>query len=202
MSDTLVDTADRDAGRRAEALGAAQRGRAGGRAQLASQLISLVGLSVLLRLLAPGDYGLVGMILPLVMFLRIFATLGLNVATVQRPEIRPEETSSLFWLNVLLGCATAGVAAVVAPYLGVLYAKPQAATQLRDLTWALAGTRIVAALVRSIRRSWSGKMRLGPLGAIRITAQLLAVVCGGGRRARRLGCVGAGGAAVRRTDTR
>ena len=144
--------------------------------QLVSQLISLVGLAALLRLLAPGDYGLVGMIVPLVMFLRIFATLGLNVATVQRPEIRPEETSSLFWLNVLLGCATAGVAALVAPYLGALYAKPQAAVQLRDLTWALAGTSIVAAVGAQHQALMEREMRLGPLGAIRITAQLLAVV--------------------------
>jgi PST family polysaccharide transporter len=145
-------------------------------AQLASQLISLTGVAILLRLLLPADYGLVGMILPLVTFLRIFATLGLNVATVQRPEIRPEETSSLFWLNVLLGCATAAVAAILAPSLGALYAQPEAATELRDLTWALAGTSILAALGAQHQALMERQMRLGPLGAIRITAQLLAVV--------------------------
>ncbi|MEX2091284.1 MAG: lipopolysaccharide biosynthesis protein [Pirellulales bacterium] len=145
-------------------------------AQLASQLISLVGVAILLRLLLPADYGLVGMILPLVTFLRIFATLGLNVATVQRAEIRPEETSSLFWLNVLLGCATAGVAAILAPSLGALYAQPEAATQLRDLAWALAGTSILAALGAQHQALLERQIRLGLLGAIRITAQLLAVV--------------------------
>jgi PST family polysaccharide transporter len=145
-------------------------------AQLASQVISLVGLAVLLRLLVPGDYGLVGMIVPLVMFLRIFTTLGLNVATVQRPEIRPEEISSLFWLNVLLGCAAAGVAALLAPRLGSLYAKPAAAVPLRDLTWALAGTSVVAALGAQHQALLERKMRLARLSAIRITAQLAAVV--------------------------
>jgi PST family polysaccharide transporter len=132
--------------------------------------------AILLRLLMPADYGLVGMILPLVTFLRIFAMLGLNVATVQRAEIRPEETSSLFWLNVLLGAATAGVAAILAPSLGAFYAKPQAAIELRDLAWALAGTSILAALGAQHQALLERKMRLGPLGAIRITAQLLAVV--------------------------
>ena len=145
-------------------------------AQLASQLISLVGVAILLRLLLPADYGLVGMILPLVTFLRIFATLGLNVATVQRAEIRPEETSSLFWLNVLLGCATAGVAAILAPTLGALYTQPEAATQLRDLAWALAGTSILAAIGAQHQALLERQIRLGLLGAIRITAQLLAVV--------------------------
>ena len=44
-------------------------------AQVVSQIISLVGLSVLLRLLAPADYGVVGMIVPLTLFLRLFTTL-------------------------------------------------------------------------------------------------------------------------------
>jgi len=144
-------------------------------AQLASQLISLVGLAILLRLLVPGDYGLVGMILPLVMFLRIFAALGLNVATVQRPEIRHEETSLLFWLNVLLGFAAAGAAALLAPLLGQLYAQPAAAVPLRDLTWALAGTSVVAALGAQHQALLERKLRLGPLGASRITAQLAGV---------------------------
>lgn len=141
-------------------------------AQLASQLISLIGLTILLRLLVPEDYGLVGMILPLVTFLRIFATLGLNVATVQRAVIHVEEVSSLFWLNVLLGLVTAGVAAVIAPYVGAFYAKPQAAIVLRDLTWTLAGTSILAALGAQHLALLERHMRLGRLGALRIAAQL------------------------------
>jgi PST family polysaccharide transporter len=141
-------------------------------AQLVSQLISLVGLTILLRLLLPEDYGLVGMILPLVTFLRIFATLGLNVATVQRAVIHSEEVSSLFWLNVLLSLATAGVAAVVAPYLGAFYAKPQAAVVLRDLTWALSGTSVLAALGAQHQALMERHMRLARLGALRIAAQL------------------------------
>ena len=167
-------------------------------AQLASQAISLVGVAILLRLLMPAEYGLVGMILPLVTFLRIFATLGLNVATVQRAVIRPDEVSSLFWLNLLLGCATAGVAAVIAPYLGDLYAKPEAATVLRDLTWALAGTSLLAAIWRSTPGA------LGAAHAARFAGS--SADCGAvGRHdrgsrggARGLGCVGAGLAAIRR----
>jgi PST family polysaccharide transporter len=143
--------------------------------QIASQLISILGLAVLLRLLAPNDYGLVGMVLPLVMFLRIFTTLGLNVATVQRAEIRPEDTSSLFWLNVLFGCATAAVIALIAPSMGWLYAKPADATLLRDLTWALAGTSIVAALGTQHQALLERRLQLGRLSAIRIVAQLAAV---------------------------
>ena len=141
-------------------------------AQIASQVISVAGVAILLRLLVPAEFGLVGMILPLITFLRIFATLGLNVATVQRAVIRSEEVSSLFWLNVLLGCVTAGVAAGVAPFLGAFYAKPQAAEVLRDLAWALAGTAILAALGAQHQALLERRMRLGPLGALRIAAQL------------------------------
>lgn len=141
-------------------------------AQVASQIISLAGLAVLLRLLAPDDYGLVGMIIPLIMFLRIFTMLGLNVATVQRPEIRDEETSSLFWLNVLLGAATAVVTALIAPYLGTLYTQPSASDSLRHLTWALAATSIVAALGTQHQALLERRMLLDRLSAVRIAAQL------------------------------
>lgn len=141
-------------------------------AQVASQLISLIGVAILLRLLTPEDYGLVGMILPLVTFLRIFATLGLNVATVQRAVIRADEVSSLFWLNVLLAVATTIVAAAIAPYLGAFYAQPQAATALRDLAWVLSGTSVLAALSAQHQALMERHMRLAPLGALRIGAQL------------------------------
>jgi len=145
-------------------------------AQVASQIVSLAGLAVLLRLLAPADYGLVGMILPLVMFLRIFTTLGLNVATVQQPQLRPEETSALFWLNLLLGCGTAVVMAIVAPGLGWLYAQPDSATALRDVALALSATSIVAALGAQHQALLERSLRLGALSVIRIVAQLAAVI--------------------------
>jgi O-antigen/teichoic acid export membrane protein len=145
-------------------------------AQVVSQLISIAALAILLRQLSPGDYGLVGMILPLVMFLRIFTTLGLNVATIQRPEIRPEETSALFWLNVLLGVATAVVMAILAPQLGWLYAQPDSVIALRNVAWALAGTSVVAALGAQHQALLERNMRLANVGAIRIAAQLAGVV--------------------------
>src|SRR5687767_14795288 len=46
-------------------------------AQIASQVVSLVVLALMLRLVPPADYGLLGMILPAVMLPRMAATLGL-----------------------------------------------------------------------------------------------------------------------------
>src|SRR5689334_8808293 len=84
-------------------------------AQFASQLISLAMLVGLYRLIDPAEFGLMGMILPLVLFLRLFTSLGLNVASVQKQEISAQEISSLFWLNLAFGLLTAIVTAALAP---------------------------------------------------------------------------------------
>ena len=45
------------------------------------------------------------MALPVIMFLRIFTSLGMNIATVQSRELTPALVSSLFWLHLALGLA-------------------------------------------------------------------------------------------------
>ena len=114
--------------------------------QISSQVISLLGVAILMRLLMPVDYGLVGMVVPVIMLLRIFTTLGLNVATIQRRELESAEVSSVFWMNVLFGLVTTAATVAVAPALGWIYGDPELAVPLRDLAWGLAATAIVAAL--------------------------------------------------------
>ncbi len=80
-------------------------------AQLTSHVISLIVLASLYHLVTPGDFGLIGMALPVIMFLRVFTSLGMNVATVQLRDLSPALISRLFWLHVALGVATAAAAA-------------------------------------------------------------------------------------------
>ena len=52
--------------------------------QVATQLVAVAILAVLYHQLGPQPYGYLGMVLPWILFLRIFASLGLNVAAVQK----------------------------------------------------------------------------------------------------------------------
>ncbi|HCF28723.1 MAG TPA: lipopolysaccharide biosynthesis protein, partial [Cyanobacteria bacterium UBA11049] len=50
---------------------------------------------VLARLLAPQDYGLVGMVTAVTGFIGLFKDMGLSMATVQRAEINHRQVSTL-----------------------------------------------------------------------------------------------------------
>jgi len=106
-----------------------QRSVRGGLITLSAQPIR-IGLSflvnvVLARMLTPQDYGLVGMVTAITGLISLFKDLGLTAATIQREEINHQQVSTLFWVNVFLGCATALVTVVLAPVIANFYNEPR-----------------------------------------------------------------------------
>ena len=81
--------------------------------QLGSQLVSLAALAVLYRLLEPGDFGLLGMAVPLVMIPRMLSTMGLAVATVQREQLEESQLTHIFWLGLKMGLVAAATTALM-----------------------------------------------------------------------------------------
>ena len=80
---------------------------------------------VLARLLSPEDFGLQGMVVALTGFLGLFRDAGLGTATVQRPEVTQEQTSTLFWINVAVGAGLATCTVFLAPVLASFYHEPR-----------------------------------------------------------------------------
>ena len=146
------------------------------RAQVASQIISIASLAILLRLLAPQDYGLVAMVVPLLLFMRIFTTLGLQFTTVQRGDLSDAEVSAAFWIQLAAGILVAITTMALAPWVGWFYGKPESADTLRNLTVALAGTSILAALGAQPQALLERRLQMRTLGKIRVIAQLAGAV--------------------------
>jgi polysaccharide transporter, PST family len=139
-------------------------------AQIASQVVSLVVLAWMMRLVAPADYGLFGMVLPAVMLPRMAATLGLFTAVLQR-DLSHHELTSLFWLNVTWGLAATAATALAGLWLADAFAQPV----LSSLCLSLSGTTFVVAAANQHQALLERKFQLGPLAG----ARLLAQVCGG-----------------------
>ena len=93
--------------------------------QFVQVLLYTISTVVLARLLAPEDYGLVGMVTAAIGVLRIFKDAGLSTATVQRESINGELVSTVFWINVSLGLGMALFSIALAPALVVLYHEPR-----------------------------------------------------------------------------
>src|SRR5208282_5959878 len=80
---------------------------------------------VLARLLAPKDFGLLGMVTAFTGILSLFRDFGLSAAAVQRATTSEEQSSTLFWINLLFGVILTVLAALCAPAVSVFYREPR-----------------------------------------------------------------------------
>jgi O-antigen/teichoic acid export membrane protein len=106
-----------------------QRTIRGGFARLCAQgvnfSIRLVSLMVLARLLGPKDYGLVGMVTAFTGVLSMFRDFGLSSAAIQRTTVTEEQSSTLFWINLLVGTLLGLLALAMAPAFAAFYHEPR-----------------------------------------------------------------------------
>ena len=134
--------------------------------------VRLAGIVVLARLLTPEDFGLVAMVTVITGFVGMFTDVGLSAATIQRPTVTHGQVSTLFWLNVALGCFLATLTAVFAPLIAWFYGEPR----LTLMTICLASTFILAGLTVQHQAILRRKMRFHVVTAIGIATQFMATV--------------------------
>lgn len=80
---------------------------------------------VLARLIAPEDFGLVGMVLVFGGFANLFGDLGFSAALIQKEVVTEGHYSSVFWVNVIAGLILTGSMAVCAPIIAAFYNEPR-----------------------------------------------------------------------------
>ena len=74
-----------------------------GLSSVVSTIIQLARTVVLARLLAPQDFGLMGMVMVVLGFAQNYTDLGLGAAIIHRQDVTRDQLSSQYWLNVLTG---------------------------------------------------------------------------------------------------
>jgi O-antigen/teichoic acid export membrane protein len=82
-------------------------------------------LMVLARLLAPKDFGLVGMVTAITGVLSLFRDFGLSSATVQHGHVTDEQISTLFWINMAVGMILGLILMSMAPVVVAFYHEPR-----------------------------------------------------------------------------
>lgn len=87
--------------------------------------LQFVTLIVLARILAPADFGVMGMIMVVIGFAQAFADMGLSNAIIHRQDTSSDQLSSLYWLNVLAGVAVFSVICAAAPLVVRFYHEPR-----------------------------------------------------------------------------
>ena len=95
--------------------------------QIRNFIVSLI----LARLLLPSDFGLISMAMVLNIVLDTFADFGLSNAIIRKSSISETETSTIFWLNILMGGGCTILVFISAPLFAQYFEMPQLAGVVR-----------------------------------------------------------------------
>lgn len=89
--------------------------------QVIKVLCSFASVVLLSRLLPPSDFGVVAMVTPIIYFVSLFQSLGLNQATIQKTSISHDEINAFFWINILVGLILSLLVFAISPLVGWYY---------------------------------------------------------------------------------
>lgn len=98
--------------------------------------MTLVGLAVLARLLAPADFGLLAFALVYITYAETIGDLGTTVALIYWPDRRDDAAQVTFLMNVAMGLGWCALTLALAPAIAAFFENPQAAPIVRALAFA------------------------------------------------------------------
>jgi O-antigen/teichoic acid export membrane protein len=127
---------------------------------------------LLARLLSPTDFGLVAMVLSVTGIAEQFSELGLSTATIQCRELRHQQVTNLFWINVGAGCLFSLLICGLAPGISRFYGNPG----LLPMTFAIATTFIWGGLTVQHQALLSRQMKQAHMATVRLSASLLSQI--------------------------
>jgi O-antigen/teichoic acid export membrane protein len=164
-----------------------QRTIRGGAARICSQganfLVRMGSLMILARLLDPKEFGLVGMVTAVIGVLNIFRDFGLSAAAVQRGSVTKEQSSTLFWINLLVGVILGLSALAMAPFVVAFYHD----RRLLGVTAVLATAFLFNAAGIQHTALLERQMRFTTLSVIDIASMAVSTAVGIGMAARGFG---------------
>lgn len=103
--------------------------------------LQLLSTAILARLLAPADFGLLALVMPILAFFTVFRDVGLTSATIYSDDITPDEVTSLFWINAGAGTLMALLLIGISPLAGRFYGDARLTTtlQVMSITFVMSG---------------------------------------------------------------
>jgi O-antigen/teichoic acid export membrane protein len=104
-----------------------------GTGQFAGQLISWASTIVVIRLLAPADYGLMAMCTSFIWLLMLVSELGIGASIVQARTISDEEVRKIYGIVILSSVGFVVLGHLAAPLVAAFYGEPRVTTLIRVL---------------------------------------------------------------------
>jgi len=93
--------------------------------QMVNMVVMQLTMVLLMRILGPEEFGVIGMTNVFFNFANILVVFGIPAFIIQRPEISDSILSTCFWLNLILGILIAAMMYLISPAVGAFYREPQ-----------------------------------------------------------------------------
>ncbi len=93
-------------------------------AEAVTQVTRLAVLLILTHLLAPAEFGIASIVMAFVIFVPLFADLGLGAALIQAPTLTEVDRSTVFWTSLPLGLGFMGLGIALSWPLASIYDEP------------------------------------------------------------------------------
>lgn len=103
---------------------------------LTNQLRNFIVTLILARLLTPADFGLVSMAMVLNSILDFIVDFGFSSAIIRKEQVTETETSTVFWLNIIIGGICSLLVFCCAPLFSWFYEMPQLESVVRVTSWS------------------------------------------------------------------
>ena len=119
-------------------------------------LVTFVSLAILARLLSKADYGIVAMAMPVIVFLSMFADLGLGTPAIQKKDLTHQQASTLFWVGLAFASTLFVLCGLTRFAIADFYHEPRVANVFLALSFGL----VISALQsqHSALPSWGTEM--------------------------------------------
>lgn len=136
---------------------------------------------LLARLLAPAEFGLVAMAIPILVLAQTIGELGLAQAIIQRPVLPQADLSGLFWFSLLVNALLAAAMVATAPAAAWFYDQPLLALVLPALAALLLPNAVAAQHMALMAR----RLQFGRMAIVDVACLVVATAVG-------IGCALAG----------
>lgn len=138
-------------------------------AKLFAQLLNWGITFMVLRLLAPSDYGLMAMAAVFVSFISMFADMGLGVAVIQSKECSRERLAEIFGAVLLLNVSLTALLALLAGPIAQFFDEPRLVDVLRVLS-----LQFTIAAFSAMPKAWlQREMRFKAFSFMEVSGSLL-----------------------------
>lgn len=113
------------------------------------KIVVLITTSILARLLAKNDFGLIAIAVVAINYLSVLKDLGLGVALIQRKGNVKEAANTVFTINLIIGFVLSAIIIPLAPLIAIYFRDPHVTSVLR---WM--GISFIINALGSVHTNW------------------------------------------------